>query len=93
MADVLLSDIAHLVLLFAAALILLLVRALRRRTKPPPLFPTAPDLPALAVDELIGALAELRPDLSSRQVREKVKVLLLRYESERRVEDDDDRHA
>lgn len=83
MANLTVSDIVPLVLLAVSAVSLLLARTLRRRKRHPPHVPLMPDLPAVAGDELIRALAEVRPDPASRPVRESVKVFIYRYESER----------
>lgn len=57
---------------------------LGRRKCRPPSVPAPRALSAMSTEELAAALAELRPDLSQREVRETVKVLLIRYELERR---------
>jgi hypothetical protein len=88
MADFPLYNGVHLILLAAAALALALARVLgRRRYRQPPLR-RVEDLTVAAADELLRELAERPPDLPSRNVRETVKVLLVRYEVERRVDDE-----
>jgi hypothetical protein len=88
MADFPLSDSVHLILLAAAALAVVLARVLgRRRYRQPPLR-RVEDLTVAAADELLRELVERPPDLPSRNVRETVKVLLVRYEVERRVDDE-----
>ena len=92
MATIPFSDIVQFILFGAAATAWLLARFFGRRKyrRPsvPPQIPTVQDIPALITEELIRELTELRPDLSPRQVRETVKVFLIRYESERRFEDE-----
>ena len=88
MANLPLSDSVHVILLAVAALILVLARVLghrRYRTRPPQ---HVEDLAVAATDELLRELAERPLDLPARRVRETVKVLLVRYEIERRVDDE-----
>jgi hypothetical protein len=88
MADFPLSDSVHLILLAAAALAVVLARVLgRRRCRQPPLR-RVEDLTVAAIDELLRELAQRPLDLPARNVCETVKVLLVRYEIERRVDDE-----
>jgi hypothetical protein len=88
MADFPLSDSVHLILLAVAALAVVFARALgRRRYRPPPMR-RVEDLTVAATEELLRELAERPLDLPARNVRETVKVLLVRYEIERRVDDE-----
>jgi hypothetical protein len=69
-----------------------IVRAWRRRRRGcPSTAPLRDPTDVVAgefTQELARVLAELRVDLSSRQMRETVKVVRISYESERRAADD-----
>jgi hypothetical protein len=88
MADLPLSASVHLILLAVAALSLALARVLRRRRYRQRPLRRVEDLAVAAADEFLRELVERPLDLPARNARETVKVLLLRYEIERPVDDE-----